>query len=190
MQNGDQDGQTQRNIEATRRWFTEGWLGIDLVEVTFDPALTTNGAAVGLAGPRANIAARLTGFPELATEIMTLTGSSDMVTVQLHWTGTHRGPYGGVAATGKRIDVRVISIWRFADGKVVENWTIQDQFSLLQQVGYLPSELTSAQVKHPVVVLEPGGGPLGQLPNQQTPAKFEWPLLAQTRRPNLPPALC
>jgi predicted ester cyclase len=167
MQSSDQDAQTTRNMEATRRWFTDGWLGVDLTEATFDPALTTNGAAVGLTGPRANIAARLTGFPDLATEIMTLTGSGDTVTVQLHWRGTHRGPYGGVPATGKHVDVRVISIWRFADGKVVENWTIQDQFSLLQQIGYLPPELTSAQVKHPDVVLEVGGSPLGQLPNQQ-----------------------
>jgi predicted ester cyclase len=171
MEPSGQKAQTKRNMEATRRWFTDGWLGVDLVEATFDPALITNGAAVGLAGPRANIAARLTGFPDLATEIMTLTGGGDMVTVQLHWTGTHRGPYGGVAATGNRVDIRVISIWRFADGKVVENWTIQDQFSLLQQIGYLPPELTSAQVKHPDVVPEAGGGPLGQLPNQQNPSE-------------------
>jgi hypothetical protein len=39
----------------------------------------------------------------------------------------------------------VISIWRFAGGKVVDNWTIQDQFSLLQQTGYLSQELTTAQ---------------------------------------------
>lgn len=38
-----------------------------------------------------------------------------------------------------------MSIWRFAEGKVVDNWTIQDQFSLLQQTGYLSQDLTTAQ---------------------------------------------
>ena len=147
MEIGGVDAQLQRDMETTRRWFTDGWLGADLVDATFDPALTTNGAPVGLAGPSANIAARLAGFPDLDTKIMTLAGSGDTVTVQVRWTGTHLGPYGGVAATGKRVDVRVISIWRFAKGKVVENWTIQDQFTLLQQIGYLPPELTSAQVR-------------------------------------------
>jgi predicted ester cyclase len=139
------DDPVARAIETTRRWFTAGWLGAELAEATFDPSLITNGVAVGLAGPRANIAARLKGFPDLATEIMTLIGNGDMVTVQVRWKGTHRGPYAGVAATGKRVDLRVISIWRFANGKVVENWTIQDQFSLLQQIGYLSPDLTSAQ---------------------------------------------
>jgi predicted ester cyclase len=147
MESADAAMQLRRDMETTRRWFTDGWLGADLTEATFDPALTTNGITVGLAGPKANIKARLDGFPDLRTDVMTLAGGGDTVTVQVRWSGTHLGPYGGVPATGKRVDVRAISIWRFANGKVVENWTIQDQFSLLQQIGYLSSELTSAQVR-------------------------------------------
>ena len=85
--------------------------------------------------------------PDLATEVMTLLVSGDTVIVQVRWTGTHRESYGGVPPTNRAVDVRVISIWRFADNKVVENWTLQDQFGLLQQIGYLPEGLTSAQVK-------------------------------------------
>lgn len=139
--------QVIRNVEATRRWFSDGWLGVDFADELFDPRLTTNGVHVGIAGPKANIAARLAGFPDLKTEVMTVFGVGDTVTIQCRWTGTHRGPYGGVAPTGKPVDLRVISIWRFENGKVVENWTLQDQFTLLQQIGYLPPELTTAQVK-------------------------------------------
>jgi len=137
----------QRNMAATRRWFTEGWLGRVAADELFDPQFSTNGTVVGTAGPTANIAARLAGFPDLSTEVMTLVGSGDTVTIQVRWQGTHTGPYGGVAASGRKVDVRVISIWRFAAGKVVENWTLQDQFTLLQQIGYLPPELTAAQVR-------------------------------------------
>ena len=78
---------------------------------------------------------------------MTLLVSDDTVTVQVRWTGTHTGSYGGVPATNRAVDVRVISIWRFVDNKVVENWALQDQFGLVQQVDYLPANLTSAQVR-------------------------------------------
>jgi len=50
-----------------------------------------------------------------------------------------------VPPSGKQVEVRVISMWRFEDGKAVDNWTIQDQFTLLQQTGYLPGTLTTAQ---------------------------------------------
>jgi predicted ester cyclase len=135
-------------IELTRLWFTVGWLGdLALADRVFDPGFTTNGAHAGREGPRANILARLHGFPDLSTQIMTLYGAGETVTVQVRWTGTHRGIYGGVAPTGRHVAVRIISIWRFEGGNAVENWTLQDQFSLLQQIGYLPPDLTAAQVR-------------------------------------------
>lgn len=143
----DDGAATAKAVELTRQWFTAGWLGRMAAGDLFDSGFSTNGTTVGPAGPAANIAARLAGFPDLATEVMTLIGAGDTVTIQVRWTGTHTGSYGGVASTGRKVDVRVISIWRFEHDKVVENWTLQDQFLLLQQVGYLPPELTAAQVR-------------------------------------------
>jgi ketosteroid isomerase-like protein len=42
------------------------------------------------------------------------------------------------------VRVAYFAIWRFKDGKVVEISTIQDQFALLKQVGYLPGEVYAA----------------------------------------------
>jgi|HubBroStandDraft_6_1064221.scaffolds.fasta_scaffold120482_1 hypothetical protein len=39
-----------------------------------------------------------------------------------------------------------LAIWRFRDGRVEEVWSIQDQFSLLQQVGLISPEYGGAQV--------------------------------------------
>jgi hypothetical protein len=36
------------------------------------------------------------------------------------------------------------AVWRFEDGKVVEISMIQDQFSLLKQIGYLSDEVYPA----------------------------------------------
>lgn len=62
----------------------------------------------------------------------------------LLWRGTHTGPYGGVPATGKPVAVRDSAIWRFRDGKVIEIFTLQDQFGMLKQIGYLPESVHAA----------------------------------------------
>jgi SnoaL-like polyketide cyclase len=41
----------------------------------------------------------------------------------------------GAAPTGKPIAVDAISVFRIADGKIVEEWTVWDALGLLQQVG-------------------------------------------------------
>jgi ketosteroid isomerase-like protein len=68
----------------------------------------------------------------------------EKVVTWLAWRGTHVGPYGGVAATGKRVEVRDTAVWRFEDGKVVEIRTMQDQFAFLRQVGFLPPSIYAA----------------------------------------------
>jgi hypothetical protein len=40
------------------------------------------------------------------------------------------------------VQVPDFAIWRFKDGQVVEISTIQDQFALLKQIGYLPAKST------------------------------------------------
>jgi steroid delta-isomerase-like uncharacterized protein len=57
--------------------------------------------------------------------------------VAARWTGrgVHRGELMGVAPTGRPIQVDAISIFRIADGKIAEEWTVWDALGLLQQVG-------------------------------------------------------
>ena len=42
------------------------------------------------------------------------------------------------------MEVRDTAIWHFRDGKVTEILTLQDQFALLKQVGYLPESVRAA----------------------------------------------
>jgi ketosteroid isomerase-like protein len=49
-----------------------------------------------------------------------------------------------VSATGQAVAVRDTAIWHFGDGKVTEILTIQDQFGILKQIGYLPEEVHAA----------------------------------------------
>jgi len=58
--------------------------------------------------------------------------------------GTHTGPYGGVPATGKPVEVRDSAIWHFREGKVTEIFTLKDQFGFLKQIEYLPESVHAA----------------------------------------------
>jgi predicted ester cyclase len=134
-----------RYMQAARRWFTEGWTGdLAMASRIFSDELRTNGVHVGVAGPVSRIRDRLAAFPDLTTRIEDMFASGDKLAVTLMWRGTHTGSYGGIAATGKTVEVRDTAIWRFRDGKVTEILTIQDQFAILKQIGYLPESVYAA----------------------------------------------
>jgi len=136
---------SERYMAIARRWFTEGWAGnLAMAEDIFSEELRTNGVHVGVAGPVGRIRDRLTGFPDVTTSIEDVFVSGDKLAVTLIWRGTHTGRYGGVAATGKPVEVRDTAIWHFQDGKVTEILTIQDQFGILKQIGYLPEGVHAA----------------------------------------------
>ena len=60
--------------------------------------------------------------------------------VMTHWTlrAVHKGPFIGMAATGKRIVLTGIGIDRVKGNKVVEHWGMQDLMGLTAQLGGTP----------------------------------------------------
>jgi steroid delta-isomerase-like uncharacterized protein len=141
---------TEANAMLARRWFTEGWSGnLDLADDLFAADCTTNGKLVGSSGPKRNVANRLTGFPDMQSRIEQQFSLDDTVVTRLVWRGTHRGLYSGVPPTGKAVEVMSLALWRFQEGKVVEIWSITDQFGLFQQLGVLPATLLGAQIPAP-----------------------------------------
>jgi len=45
----------------------------------------------------------------------------------------------GVAPTGKQVTWTQISVVRFSQGRIVEDWAVADELSILQQLGALPT---------------------------------------------------
>ena len=66
--------------------------------------------------------------------------ADDIFSEELRTNGVHVG----VAATGKPVGVRDTAIWHFQSGKVNEILTLQDQFAILKQIGYLPESVHAA----------------------------------------------
>ncbi len=136
---------SERYMKIAERWFTQGWAGnLAMADEIFGEDLRTNGVHVGVAGPVGRIHERLAGFPDLTTSIVDMFVSGDKIAVSLIWCGTHCGPYGGVPATGEPVEVRDQAIWHFTGGKVTEILTLQDQFGILKQIGYLPDSVRAA----------------------------------------------
>ena len=63
----------------------------------------------------------------------------DKVTVRITARGTHTGVFQGMVATGKLTKITGIAIRRIADGKVIEEWVVNDQLGLMQQLGLFRS---------------------------------------------------
>ena len=138
---------SEENAATARRWYTEGWTGnFAMADDIFAPNIAINGNIVGPAGPKRNCANRLTGFPDLQVVIEEQVIADDKIVTRARWSGTHTGPYRGIAPPGKHVAVRDMSIWRFVDGRSVENWTVMDELGLMQQLGVLPPGVGNFQV--------------------------------------------
>jgi predicted ester cyclase len=85
-------------------------------------------------GTVAVFAARLTGLPDLTVTIEAIFASGDMVAASFVYEGTHRGPYLGVAPTGKRLRFSSCDILKVRDGLFVEHWGMGDTAGALAQI--------------------------------------------------------
>lgn len=80
-----------------------------------------------------------TGFPDLKYEIQDVVLDGDRIAVRYRLTGTHRGRFLGIEATGRPIDIEGAEFWRLAKGKIVEHWNYLDSMILMQQLDLIPS---------------------------------------------------
>ncbi len=73
-------------------------------------------------GWRQSIAQTMSALEDLKLEIKDMIGEGDKVAAIITVTGTHKGELSGVPPSGKPVSITSISIYRVADGKVVESW--------------------------------------------------------------------
>lgn len=80
-----------------------------------------------------------TAFPDAHFTTEKLIADGDTVAVRRTFRGTHTGNFLGIPPTGKRVTTTVMTINRFAGGKIVEVWNNTDDLGLLQQLGVIPA---------------------------------------------------
>lgn len=89
----------------------------------------------GLEGLKRQFSELLDSFPDVQWTAEDAVAEGDKVATRTTIHGTHQRNYRGIPATGKQISVPIVDIVRIVDGRIVERWGVEDQFSLLQQLG-------------------------------------------------------
>jgi predicted ester cyclase len=85
-----------------------------------------------------------TTFPDLQYTVEFQVAEGDLVVTRGTAHGTHTGEYRGltfkgIPPTGKQVTWTETQIFRLASGKIVEQWSNEDDVGRLQQVGALPT---------------------------------------------------
>jgi len=100
----------------------------------------TPGLAPGKDGVKAFFRMQRAAFPDLRMDGEDVFASGAKVVARVRYTGTHRGAFMGMPATGKRVDVQLIDIFLFGDdGRVHEHWGVMDALAMMQQLGAVPA---------------------------------------------------
>src|ERR1700751_5184003 len=92
-------------------------------------------------GPQAvkeHVSGWLMSFPDLRFNIEQMIAEQDRVVSQLVMEGTHQGAWMGISPTGKRLQIRMITIHRIANSKIAEDWVLVESLGFFQQLGVLP----------------------------------------------------
>ncbi len=74
-------------------------------------------------------------FSECHREIDLLIVEGDLAAWRTTFTGVHTGELMGLAPTGRRVSVEILSIGRMKDGKAIEHWGGPDIGAIMAQLG-------------------------------------------------------
>ena len=74
-------------------------------------------------------------IPDRRDRIDALMAEGDQVWIRFSTSGTHKGNLCGLAPTGRKVGVPVVSMMKFVDGQWKESWTFADELGMLLQLG-------------------------------------------------------
>jgi len=138
--------QSEKNkaIDAriTLEAFNQGRLDVidEVISADFlDHSQLPPGLPPGREGVKALARALRSAFPDFKVTIEHQIAEGDLTVHHISATGTMKGDFAGMPASGKRARWEAIHISRLANGKVVEHWSVQDQLGMLQQLGFVPT---------------------------------------------------
>ena len=97
------------------------------------------GAGANLAALKMSIGSFLEAFPGLHADVRHAVAEDDLVSTWVSYEGTHGGEFAGISATGRHVKFVAWDLIRVADGRIVEITQYCDVFTLMNQIGALPT---------------------------------------------------
>ena len=85
-----------------------------------------------------------TAFPDdMTLDVQRIHSAGDTAIVEFIGKGTHRGELAGIAPTGRRMELPVVTILEIRDGKVHTEREYFDSGYMMQQLGVMPATTTA-----------------------------------------------
>ncbi|HKV39471.1 MAG TPA: ester cyclase [Blastocatellia bacterium] len=130
---------TEQEIRIGRRVFEEVYSQekLSVVDELYAPDFVDDSPGGGK-GPeliKEAVAMFHRAAPDFHVDIEDAFAAGDKVTLRYTGRGTQTGELMGIPPTGKRLDVRGITIFQIVDGKIKTEWTEYDRLGLMRQLG-------------------------------------------------------
>ena len=135
----------QENVAVVRRFIEEvinqGKLDAadEIVEENFIELDPLPGQRQGREGLKEVIGMMRAAFPDIHWVSDETIAAGDKVVTRFTWTGTHRGPFLGIPATGRNVTVKGVVIDRLSQGKMADSRILMDTLGMMQQLGVVPT---------------------------------------------------
>ena len=130
------------NKVQSRRYFEEVWNRGDFAVadelLARDYVDHDSSYPPGPEGVRAELSMYRSAFPDLRFTVEDVIAEGDRVATRVSAIGTHQGDLPGIPATGTRVTISGIVIFRFENGKAAEAWMSYNFLSLYRQLGVIP----------------------------------------------------
>ena len=131
--------QVDTQILAARRYATFWSTGDEVLARAalahdFTARTLPAGRPQGLAGPLAASTLMHAAIPDIRCEIEQMIVAGDRVVVHLHFRGHFTGRFKQTQGQGQAIDFVATDIYRIANGRIADNWHIEDNLTLMQQL--------------------------------------------------------
>ncbi len=128
------------NKMLVRRFYKEvfGEWNMALVDEVLSPQFRSHdwreGSPTGPDGFRNFYSAIRSALPDGRYVVDDAIAEGDKVVIRWRLLGTHRGAFGGIAPTGRAIELKGIAIYRVEAGKLMERWVVSDLHGVLEQI--------------------------------------------------------
>lgn len=135
--------QLERNKVTARRVTDEFWNQgrLDVADEIYTGESVHHGPTPELRGPQQMkrfVSDGRGAFPDLNFTVDEMVAEGDTVVARWTFTGTQQGEWFGIGPSGDRVQLRGVTTYRLADGKVRENWANYDVLDFMRQLGASP----------------------------------------------------
>jgi predicted ester cyclase len=100
----------------------------------YTPTIKIGGVPMDPAAVTAQFAPLITAFPDWRWQMQDILVDGDDIVVRFTVTGTHRGTFRGIEATGQRVTASEFTLYHLEDSKFAEVWDLLDTDAIVRQI--------------------------------------------------------